>query len=650
MNNNGHGHTGFTGSSLYQTTNSSTSTLRPRNNRLISYEDGIPTDASIASTTSASSTPPRFNSRNASPSIASGSQVRSKTKNQNFLLRDDSNHIRPTSASAYANSDRRASANLWESISNFPGIASSFLNNDASITGVKRSSSLHKPGPGRMLFDKSSAPKQAPQEWGPSSQTPSQPTSIEEQRALLQAKRREILLSQSVQQQKDTLGRYKRKDSNADLHPPYDPKNDTDILVYRHKVLPNDTMAGVVIKYNCQPEAFRKANRFWPNDNIQRRTHVVLPIAACGIKGRKTDGPYIADITSSTALDTPHTTKNGTATSNSIDGSKRPSLAEPFPPAEVDEDYRHDCWVMLPSFPQPVEILRVPKSASGYFPPARRKSITNSPFTDSATSTPKTSFDMLRHPPTHAAQQAAAQFSNPVSLSLNSSPIRQSSVPRHLTSASRTRSSSTISNPNGQSQNAFLTSLQGPGGVGTLRGLRTERARPGPAEDPLNKKFAQYIPDLLPPEQDAANALGSSLRPPNSRATSNSLRTTPRASMDSIRSTRSNSSSVPAAIAGWVGKVATSPMRRKIDNGITNAARNSNNDIFGQPMGMGMGMSDLGDLIELDATPDEVSKQLHDDITPTATPTIGVDGREDDDSMNERFPVRGRVRRAYMAE
>lgn len=67
-------------------------------------------------------------------------------------------------------------------------------------------------------------------------------------------------------------------------------------------------------------------------------------------------------------------------------------------------------------------------------------------------------------------------------------------------------------------------------------------------------------------------------------------------------------------------------------------------------MGMGMGMSDLGDLIELDATPDEVSKQLHDDITPTATPTIGVDGREDDDSMNERFPVRGRVRRAYMAE
>lgn len=106
---------------------------------------------------------------------------------------------------------------------------------------------------------------------------------------------------------------------------------------------------------------------------------------------------------------------------------------------------------------------------------------------------------------------------------------------------------------------------------------------------------------------------------------------------------------MPAAIAGWVGKVATSPMRRKTDNsGAITAARNSNNDMFGQAMGMGM--SDLGDLIELDATPDEVSKQLHEDITPTATPLIGVDSREEDDLMNERFPVRGRVRRAYAAD
>lgn len=536
MNNNGAGHAG----SIYQNTNSSTSTLRPRNNRLISYEDG---------STSTSSTPPRFDSRDTSPSARKGKTIRD---------------------------DRRAS--VWESLS-FQGIAS-ILGNDGSP--IKRSSSLQKPGPGRMLFDKSSAPKQAPQEWGPRKDP--KPTSIEEQRALLQAKRREILLSQSVEQQKDKLGRYKRKDSDADLHPPLD----NDVLVYRHKVLPNDTIAGVVIKYSCQPEAFRKVNRFWPNDNIQRKTYVVLPVDACAVKGRKTDGPYIADMT------------------------------EPFPSTE-EQDYKHDCWVTLPSFSQPIEILRMSKRTLGYFPPARRKSI-NSPFSDSVSSTPKTSFDMLRHPPTHAAQQAQLH----PSISLNNSPVRQSR-PRLVTM--RTRSSSTVSN------GPFLTSLQGPGGVGTLRGLRTERARPGPAEDPLNKKFASYIPDLLPPEE-AANSLGANLRLPR---TTTSLRTTPRESMDSIRSTRSNSSSVPAAIAGWVGKVATSPMRRKVDN--VAASRNSG-DLMGQAMGMG----DLGDLIELDATPDEVSKQLHEEITPTATPVIG--GGEED-LMNERFPIRGRVRRAY---
>lgn len=485
-----------------------------------------------------------------------------------------------------------------------------------------------------------------PQEWGPSSQKDPKPTSIEEQRALLQAKRREILLSQSVEQQKDRLGRYKRKDSDADLHPPFDHKDENDVLVYRHRVLPNDTIAGVVIKYNCQPEAFRKANRFWPNDNIQRRTFVVLPVEACAVKGRKTDSPYIADIAPSTSTTETIRASNGTLTADNLDGSGRPSPTEPFPSADTEkEDYKHDCWVTLPSCPQPIEILRMSKRTLGYFPPARRKSITDSPFTDSVTSTPKTSFDMLRHPPTHAAQQAAAQLHQQPSLSLNNSPIRQTSRPRLVTIASRTRSSSTVSTSNGQSQNAFLTSLQGPGGVGTLRGLRTERARPGPGEDPLNKKFAPYIPDLLPPEHDVANTLGSSLRLPG-RTTSNSLRTTPRASMDSIRSSRSNSSSVPAAIAGWVGKVATSPMRRKVDSNIA-ASRNSSGDLMGQAMGS---MGDLGDLIELDATPDEVSKQLHGDITPTATPVIGVGsggGCGEEDLLNERFPIRGRVRRAY---
>lgn len=637
MNNNGHG---YTGTSFYQSTNSSTSTLRPRNNRLISYEDGSPQTEAVVSTSSACSTPPRLNSESASPSLAGDSRARTKAKSQTAHLHENHDHVRATSV----NTDRRASGILWDSLSNIQGFASTILGSETSNAPVKRSSSMKKPGPGRMVFDKSSGAKQAPQEWGPASQRESKPASIEEQRALLQAKRREILLSQSVEQQKDQLGRYKRKDSNAGLRPGLDHLDAGDVLVYRHTVSPNDTMAGVVIRYNCQPEAFRKANRFWPNDNIQRRKYVILPVDACSIKGRKTDGPYIADIANQDME-----SEGGRTRSQNLDASNRPSLAEPFPAAVPEnEEYKHDCWVLLPSFAQPVEILRISKRALGYFPPARRKSITSSQFSDSATSTPKTSFDMLRHPPTHAAQQAAAQLQQQqVSLSLNNSPIRQQSLPRHLTATSRTRSSSTVSASNGHSQNTFLSSLQGPGGVGNLRGLRSERARAGPGEDPLNKKLAQYIPDLLPPDHHAVSSLGSSLRPPHGRATSNSLRATPRASIDSIRSTRSNSSSVPAAIAGWVGKVGTSPMRRNMEGNLA-SSRNNSTDFLGQVMGS---TGDLGDLIELDATPDEVSKQLHEDITPTAIPTAESSGNPDkDDLLNERFPIRGRVRRAYEAD
>lgn len=125
--------------------------------------------------------------------------------------------------------------------------------------------------------------------------------------------------------------------------------------------------------------------------------------------------------------------------------------------------------------------------------------------------------------------------------------------------------------------------------------------------------------------------------------------------MDSIRSTRSNSSSVPATLAGWVGKVATSPMRRKGDG----HGHNHNQNHANMSLALG-GLSiagELGDLIELDATPDEVSRQLHDEIgsgseiTPRQTPLIDIDkGDDGDDLLDERFPVRGRVRRAYMAD
>lgn len=76
---------------------------------------------------------------------------------------------------------------------------------------------------------------------------------------------------------------------------------------------------------------------------------------------------------------------------------------------------------------------------------------------------------------------------------------------------------------------------------------------------------------------------------------------------------------------------------------------------------MGIALSGIGeadadaDLIELADTPDEVSRQLHDEVdeqTPIATPSIALSGAggSDEELMNERFPVRGRIKKAYEAD
>lgn len=183
-----------------------------------------------------------------------------------------------------------------------------------------------------------------------------------------------------------------------------------------------------------------------------------------------------------------------------------------------------------------------------------------------------------------------------------------------------------------------------------MRGLRTEPSRPGPADDPLNRKFAQYFPDLAiagkaPPQKGLAPPPIGSFRP------------TPRASMESVRSARSNSSSLgelAGGVEGWVRKMAGSKSTKR---------------------GAGAGMSDL---IELETTSDAGSVSgggNNDDPaaradsdnmrTPTmpaaGMPSTGLSSSQGSSSssglqpqalteeqmLNERFPVRGRVRSAY---
>lgn len=612
--------------SIYSTTNNSTATLRPRATRLISYVDEQDSRPS--------------NSRSASP-VARHLLAASHPDSSRATTRDNGYEahgaFRRHDRTASENVIRRPSAGLWESWSSISGIASSLLGGDGPHPTVRRSGSLKK-STKNMQQDKTYAVKPHREVWGPTAEVKTKAaTSIEEQRALLQARRRELLLLQSTEAQRDSLGKFKRKDSDASVHYQEDHHED-DILVYRHTVLPNDTMAGVLIKYSCHPGDFRKANRFWPNDNIQRRKFVILPVESCGVRGRKVD-----DIPATELLQSDFDTKLNPSAGRHVLGThptaSPPISSPPNEPVVDEEDYSHDSWVLLPNSTQPVQILRLSRRKLGYFPPARRKS-NASPFTDSPNSTPRTSLDMLRHAPSHAAQQAQLQRQAP------SSPRVSPGRPSLMAEQGRQRSSSTVTSVATSSANSFLTALHGPGGVGTLRGLRTEIARPGPADDPLNRKFAQYMPDLLHPGTDK----NTSVHATSNKAAYSPLRTTPRASTDSIRSTRSNSSTAQRPAGGWIRKIAgsatpsggVSPMRKR-----AGASRTDSSDLVGQA-----GDGDISDLIELDATPDEVSKQLHEeaDTTPRPTPMLITpdDGhRNHEELLNERFPIRGRVRRAY---
>jgi hypothetical protein len=419
----------------------------------------------------------------------------------------------------------------------------------------------------------------------------------EERQAMVQAKKREALLLASAHIQTDKTGRFKRRDSDVNICVPSE--HDEDALVYVHKVLPADTLAGVMIKYNCQQAVFRKVNRFWPNDNIQIRTHVFLPVEACGVRGRKLEdaqesvdllgSDHSSSVVTNTAFSDPRPTPFDVHTS-----SDPLSLSLSLTSSHDTTSFRHESWVRIPNIPELVEILRIPRRTLGFFPPARRKSITFSDNSDPGNvlpsdNTPKSSFDKLRHPPTHAASQ-------------NASPARRSLHTRAHRSSSITSTTSAVT---------FADRLKGPGGVGSLRGSNMSMPVPGPAEDPLNKMFAHHLPNVAPP----------GFTP---RATP---RATPRVSTDSMRSNSSTGlGEVGGAIEGWVRKL----------GGKTGTKSES----FRERM---------GDLIELEGTGmreegGAVAEEEDEDGDETPTLTMNAN---DEALLRERFPPRGRIRDAY---
>ncbi len=481
----------------------SATTLRPRNRRRTHDEDeragstlpktSLYDGAPSASEESSRATSPLPRAHSSRPTRIQHATQRSRSKSSvlGSNLLNPPQALSTTLATGFGES-------VWSSLQ---GIASNLI---GSRGGSRGSSPGHSPTRKRKPLDIShirntSAP---PTRWGPSGNGDQQLGigTREERRAQVQAKMRETLLAANGQVMSGASGRYKRRDSEDDASIPPGADYDRDALVYVHKVKPGDTLAGVMIKYNCQPNVFRKANRLWPNDSIQVRKTVVLPVDACGVRGRKIpESDYtlsnLGDSCVEDVMPTPTTTRIHPPWGdlhNAAEEKETPFSSIPTSPSisislsnPEEPLWKHDSWVMIDGFPDAVEIARLSCRALGYFPRRRRKSQS---FSD--LETPPASLDLPRG-------------------------SYQSTSPRKLKSRS-------------SSGSYFASQLQGPGGVGTMG---SNVHSPGPAQDGLNKHFAHYLPNLAP-----------------------------KSSAESLRSSTSHSNGIEnfgGSIEGWVRKIAT---------------------------------------------------------------------------------------------
>ncbi|KAL8935268.1 MAG: hypothetical protein Q9216_005516 [Gyalolechia sp. 2 TL-2023] len=371
-----------------------------------------------------------------------------------------------------------SSAGFWEAPwSSIQGLASQFLNSsDASVETVTTHPPARRRRPLAATHDRITSA--APAQWGPQGTVGKElgKGSKEDRLVQVQAKKREGLLAANGHVLPDASGRFKRRDSDDMLRGSLPPTeaDDRDALVYLHRVKTQDTLAGVMIKYNCDPNVFRKTNRLWPNDSIQIRKVVVLPVDACGVRGRKlpdaeptseflTDNPNDDFMPTPTANHQPlwpsHARERDTQETPLSSLPSSPSISVTGPPEDSEPAWKHDSWVMIDGFVSAVEIARLPRRRLGFFPRSRRKSNSNS-YSDIG-SPPASSLDLPR-------------------LSY------QSTSPRRASNKSRSSSNS--------NQYPSLH-LHGPGGVGTLG---KDVRGPGPAPDGLNNLFQKHLPNVAP--------------------------------------------------------------------------------------------------------------------------------------------------------
>ncbi|KAI2619976.1 carbohydrate-binding module family 50 protein [Hypoxylon sp. NC1633] len=359
-------------------------------------------------------------------------------------------------------------------------------------------------GGGNTRSNKSSGSK-----WGPTPPVESRPAagdiaagSLVEREAQLKARKKASVLEsyEGVNGGLDVTGKYKRRNSDELPRGANEPIIEEQ-LAYLHHVQPTDTYAGVILRYRCQEQAFRKANGLWSRDNIQIRKHLMIPVDACENKGRPCDPPsqYApkVDLLASTPQPTDFTSP--LASSSQLHQPLHDSYFESasgssVKPEEEDQPWTHVRWVKLDSVPEPVEIVRVSRKTMGFFPPRRKKSIR----TVSTFSTPRHSLELSK------------TITN--SSEINDSPGRLSSRRQSLlstrpTAASLGTSSSARSRVTSLGEGDSVPAwMRRPGGVGSMG--RSVKA-PGPAKDYFNTWVNKRLPGFNIDSMPSMSVMGS---------------------------------------------------------------------------------------------------------------------------------------------
>lgn len=524
-----------------------------------SYHDSQPfasatmLSTDIGATRSRGATPSPLSSRGTSPLPM---KHPSRVTESNYHQRNEATSL-GWNGSSKASSSRGAADLLDSSWSSLQNLASSVLGSDAGRSTPNNADKTHtRRKPSRSDIYIRSIPRSTPSAWGPSG--PSTPDigvgTQEERQALVQAKKREALLLADSDPITSRNFRHKRRDSGDYFDQPLDPDHDEDALAYIHHVQATDSITGVTIKYGCQPAVFRKANGFWPNDNIQSRKTVLLPADACTVKGRPVRPAEQVDLLGTNTED-----PTDSSITPVIVSSDRATLDREVPgscESEANRVWRHESWVEIDGFPAAIEIGRVPRRALGFFPRTRRKSVS---FTD-AEPFLTSSREPTRSPsPIGSPQLASSQGVRPrirphgeQPKPSGKHPIR----PQHR----RQRSSVHLSGT----------------GVGTLDRSSTA---PGPAMDGLTQWFSKHLTYLAPPQP-----------PQNLRRLSFGSESTVTSSAPP------GLENIGGALEGWVRKVAT-----RAKAGISELQQGSPTQ---QASGRGRstGLLGVGDLIEMDDT------------------------------------------------